>query len=297
MKQNSSPIVREISCRSAIGKCGFPGGGWAINPYVGCQHGCVFCYARFIKRFTKHTEPWGDFVDAKVNIAEVLRKQMGSGRYRKGIIFIGTVTDPYQPPENKYRLTRQVLEALNDFDTEAIAILTRSVLILRDIDLLKKIKHSGVVEGEVGFSVVTMNENWRKLAEPNSSPIQARLGAMKKLSDEGIYVYAMMGPYLPYFTNPEELFAKFKEAGVRQVFTESLNTVGGNWTGVEEVLKKHYPDILPSIKQTLFDKQKFAEFYQEAREKVEELSARYKIPATIYFAPGHGGKFKAWISV
>ncbi|MDP2860324.1 MAG: radical SAM protein [bacterium] len=292
MKQNNSFIVQEINCRSAIGKCGFPGGGWAINPYVGCQHACVFCYARFIRRFTKHTEPWGGFVDVRINIAEVLRKQMESGRYRKGIIFIGTVTDPYQPLENKYQLTRQILKVLKDFNTEAIAVLTRSALVLRDIDLLKQIKHSGAVEGEVGFSVATTDENWRKLAEPYSSSIEARFAAMKKLSDEGVYVYAMMGPYLPYFTNPDELFVRFKKAGVRQVFTESLNTVGGNWSGVEEVLKKHYPDLFPSIKETLFDKQKFTEFYQKAREKVEELSARYKIPATIYFAPGHGGKFK-----
>ena len=279
--------IREIQRKSAIGKCGFPGGGWAINPYVGCQHGCVFCYARFIGRFTKHSEPWGSFVDAKVNIAEVLKKQMKSNKYQKGIIFIGTITDPYQPMENKYQLTKQVLEVLRDFNAEEVNVLTRSVLVLRDIDLLKQIEHNGVVVGEVGFSIATMDENWRKLAEPYSSPIKARFEAIKKLSDEGIYVYAMMGPYLPYFTNPEKLFAKFKEVGVKQVFTESLNTIGGNWTGVEKVLKENYPKLLLSMKEILFDPGKFYEFYNLEKEKIEKLSKKYHLPVTIYFERGH----------
>ena len=231
-------------------------------------------------------------MDAKINIAEVLKKQMKSDKYQKGIIFIGTVTDPYQPLENKYQLTRKVLVVLRDFNAEEVNILTRSTLVLRDIDLLKQIKHNGKIEGEVGFSIATLDENWRKLAEPYSSPIQARLDAMKKLSDEGLYVYAMMGPYLPYFTNPEELFAKFKEAGVKQVFTESLNTIGGNYIGMESILKKNYPELLPKINEIFFNKEKFDEFYNSASEKIKELSKKYSIPVTIYFKPGHAGKTK-----
>ena len=83
--------IKEIECKSAIGKCGFPGGGFAINPYVGCSHACVYCYARFIKRFTGHQEPWGSFVDARINIAQVLTKQMRSPKYQGQVIYIGSL--------------------------------------------------------------------------------------------------------------------------------------------------------------------------------------------------------------
>lgn len=278
--------VREIECQSAIGRCGFPGGGWAINPYVGCGHGCVFCYARFMRRFTGHTEPWGTFVDVRVNIAQVLRRQAKSPKYKKGRIFIGTVTDPYQPIEEKYQLTRSILKVLKNYQL-AVSILTKSDMVLRDLDLLKQFK-----DIDVNFTVATLDEEWKKLVEPYSPPVRQRLKAMKKLVDEGIAVFAMMGPYWPVFTDPEALFKRFKEVGVSYVFTESFNTVGGNWTGVEKVLVKHYPRLLPEIKETLFDKEKFENFYNQAEKKVRNLSQKYNFPVTIYFAPGHAGKFK-----
>ena len=124
--------VREIECASAIGKCNFPGGGFAINPYVGCAHNCRYCYARFIKRFTGHAEPWGSFVDVRVNIAGVLEKQLRSKKYSNLQIYIGTVTDPYQPLEEKYRLTRNILETLLNHQNP-ISILTKSDLVLRAV--------------------------------------------------------------------------------------------------------------------------------------------------------------------
>ncbi|PIP18410.1 MAG: radical SAM protein, partial [Parcubacteria group bacterium CG23_combo_of_CG06-09_8_20_14_all_35_6] len=238
--------IREIECKSAIGKCGFPGGGFAINPYIGCQHACVYCYARFIKRFTNHSEPWGSFVDARINIAEVLKKQMKSQKYKGRQIYIGTVTDPYQPLEAKYKLTRKILEVLKDYDNP-VSILTKSSLIFRDLDLLKRFKRI-----DVNFTIATLDESWKKLTEPYSSTIEQRLGAAKKLGQERIPVFAMMGPYWPFFTNPEKLFKEFKEAGIKKVFTESLNTIGGNYTEVEKVLKKDYPQLLKPMAEILF---------------------------------------------
>jgi len=278
--------IREIQCKSAIGKCGFPGGGLAINPYVGCGHGCVYCYARFIKRFTGHTEEWGTFVDARINIAEVLKKQMKSPKYKGERIFIGTVTDPYQPIEKRYKLTRSILQVLIDY-RNPVSILTKSDLVLRDIDLLKKFK-----DVDVDFTITTLNEKWKKFTEPNSPTIKQRLEAMEKLTKEGITVLAMMGPYWPVFTNPESLFKEFKRVGVSHIFTESFNTVGGNWTGVEKVLKKNYPKLLSVIQETLFDKKKFYDFYNKAKNKIKQLSKEYKIPVTIYFGLGHAAKFK-----
>lgn len=278
--------IREIECKSAIGKCGFPGGGLAINPYVGCGHGCVYCYARFIKRFTGHEERWGSFVDARMNIAEVLKKQMRSAKYQGRQIYIGTVTDPYQPIEKKYQLTRKVLKVLLDY-SNPISILTKSDLVLRDIDLLKKFK-----DVDVNFTINTLDERWKKFVEPNSPTVEKRLQAAKMLAEEGLKVFALMGPYWPFFINPEALFQEFKKAGISQVFTESFNAIGGNWTGVEAVLKKHYPEYLEKMREIFFKKQRFCQFYNSAQDKIISLSKKYNLPVTVYFGLGHAAKFK-----
>ena len=278
--------VREIECKTAIGKCGFPGGGWAINPYVGCSHGCLYCYARFIKKFTGHTEPWGSFVDCRINIAEVLKKQLKSEKYKAGPIYIGTVTDPYQPLEEKYRLTQKILEVLKDYPAP-VAILTKSALITRDLDLLKKSRNT-----DVNFTINNLDEKWQSLTEPYSSTAKERLAAAKKLTREGICVSAMMGPYWPYFTDPEKLFQKFRKAGIKHVFTESFNTTGENFSDVEQILKRHYLNLLPQIAGTLLNPQKFYDFYRGAEKKVQEVSKRYHLPVTIYFDRGHASKFR-----
>jgi len=276
--------IKKTQCKSAIGKCGFPGGGFAINPYIGCEHDCKYCYARFMKRFTKHNEEWGSFVDVKINISEMLEKQLKSLKYKKDVIFIGTVTDPYQPVEKEYKLMRKLLHLLKDYK---VSILTKSDLVLRDIDLLKQIK-----DIDINFTINSLDSKWQKLVEPNSSTTNQRLSAAKKLVENKIKVFVMMGPYWPFFTDAEALFKKFKKIGVSKVFSESLNTIGGNYTNVEKILKKHYPDILQKMNKILFDKDEFNDFYNKAAVKIKQLSKKYKIPVTIYFGQGHAAKFK-----
>jgi len=278
--------IREIECKSAIGKCGFPGGGLAINPYVGCGHGCVYCYARFIKRFTGHTEKWGSFVDVRQNIADILEKQMKSPRYKGEKIYLGTVTDPYQPVEKKYGITREILRVLAKYENP-VSILTKSDLVLRDLELLKKIKNL-----DVDFTVTTLCEKWRRLTEPNSSTIKERLKAMRKLVKKGITVFALIGPYWPIFTDAEALLKEFKRLGVSRVFAESLNTIGENWTGVEKALGGYYPKLLPEMKEIFFDKEKFQDFYNRAKKNLIRLSKKHKIPVKIHFGFGHTAKFK-----
>lgn len=279
-------LIKEIECKTAIGKCGFPGGGFSINPYIGCAHNCQYCYARFMKRFSGHDEDWGYFVDARINTAEILEKQMKSGKFGNGQIYIGTVTDPYQPAERKYKLTRKILEVLVKYNNP-ISILTKSDLVLRDIDLLKKIKNI-----DINFTVNTFDEKWKKYIEPNSSSIQERLDAIVQLTRENIPVFVMMGPYWPDFTEPEKMLKKFKELGVRKIFSESLNTMGNNWAGVERVLKNNYPHLLPKMKEIFFDPKKFFEFYSDAKNKLNALSRQYDMPVNIYFGLGHAAKFK-----
>lgn len=279
--------VREIQCRQAIGKCGFPGGGWAINPYVGCTHNCAYCYARFMKRFTGHAnDQWGMFVDIRVNMAEVLRKQMKSGMFKTGRINIGTVTDPYQPVENKYQITRKVLEILKDYDV-GVSILTKSDLVLRDLGLLKQFK-----DLDVNFTITTFDEKWKKITEPGSPSIVQRIEAIKKLIKNNIAVYVMIGPYFPFFTDPEIMLPAFKKLGVKGIYSESFNTVGGNWTGVEEVLKVNYPNLLQKMKGIMFNTSKFNDYYGKEKEKMMKLARKLNLPVTIFFGQGHAAKFK-----
>lgn len=277
-------ITREITCKSGLTPCGFPGGGWAINPYVGCSHGCRYCYARFMKKFTGHTEPWGTFVDVRANIVEVVARKLKSSKFVSRQIYLGTVTDPYQPAEAHYQLTRNLLKVLSDYE-HPVSILTKSDLVIRDRDVLTRFK-----EVDVNFTVNTLDEKWKGLVEPHSPTIKQRFQAMKKLADAGITVEAMMGPYFPFFTDPEALFRKLKAIGVSHVFTESFNTIGGNWTGVDAVLKKHYPHLLLTMRKTLFNKKEFCQFYSEAEKKLEALSKNYHIPVTTSFGIGHAGK-------
>jgi DNA repair photolyase len=188
-------ITREILVKSVLTKTGIEGYDYCINPYVGCAHGCSYCYATFMKRFTGHLEPWGEFVDVKVNAPKVLRRQLR--RARKGSVLIGTVTDPYQPAEKKYRITRGCLETLLERQFP-VNILTRSLLCVRDADLFKKFE-----DISVGLSVTTDQEAVRKIFEPNSPSIQSRIKVLKILHDEGVTTYAFIGPMLPL--DPERL--------------------------------------------------------------------------------------------
>ncbi len=180
-------IVREIQSKSILSASKvYP---YVVNPYVGCQHACSYCYARFMKRVTGHREPWGEFVDVKVNAADLLRAE--AVKKRKARVWVSGVCDPYQPLEKQYALTRQCLEILvaNQWP---IVVQTRSPLVLRDLDVLKN-----APAVEVGFSVTTADDEVRELFEPHAPPIGARLHALGALHDAGIRTYAMIAPMLP----------------------------------------------------------------------------------------------------
>ena len=186
--------VKEIFAKTILTKTAISSFDYCINPYVGCGHGCRYCYASFMKRFTGHLEPWGEFIDVKVNAPYLLRKQLK--RAKQGVVALSTVTDPYQPIEKKYRLTRKCLEAL--LETQfSVNLLTRSSLCLRDMDLFKQFKNI-----EVGLSITTHDERIRKMFEPNSPSIQSRVNTLRTLRQEKIQTYAFVGPMLPLDPKP-----------------------------------------------------------------------------------------------
>jgi DNA repair photolyase len=179
--------IQEISVKSVLSKSQVYD--YAVNPYRGCSNACRYCYAAFMKRFTGHLEPWGEFVDVKINAPEVLAKEVK--RKPVGRVWVSGVCDPYQPAEKKYRLTRKCLEILLGSDWP-VTIQTKSALVLRDIDVLKTSE-----KVEVGFSVTTAEEKIRRIFEPGASPVNERIKALKSLHANRIKTFVMIAPLLP----------------------------------------------------------------------------------------------------
>ncbi len=161
---------------------------YTLNPYIGCEHGCSYCYARFMKRFTGHKEDWGEFVDVKINAPELLDEEIK--KKKTGRVWISGICDPYQPIEKKYELTGKCLEILLRHDWP-VTIQTKSPLILRDIGLLKKSKKI-----EVYFTITTSDEKIRKIFEFGAPSVEGRLKALDRLHSEGIRTYVMIAPLL-----------------------------------------------------------------------------------------------------
>ncbi|HTF99191.1 MAG TPA: radical SAM protein [Nitrospirota bacterium] len=180
-------IVREIEAKAILSKSQIYD--YALNAYVGCSHSCCYCYAKFMKRFTGHKEPWGSFVDAKINAPELLDREIR--KKKKGRVWISGVCDAYQYLEKKYRLTRKCLAILVENDWP-ISIQTKSPLVLRDIDLLKQANNC-----EVGFTITTADEKIRAMFEPGAPPIAKRVEALRILHAEGIDTFVMIAPLLP----------------------------------------------------------------------------------------------------
>ena len=207
---------------------------YVINPYVGCQHACSYCYARFMKRFSGHKEPWGQFVDAKINAADLLRSEINKKKRAK--VWISGVCDPYQPLERKYELTRKCLEILAQNDWPVV-IQTRSPLVLRDMDILK-----GARNFEVGLTITTADDAIRKLFEPNAPPIMERLRALDELHRSGINTYAMIAPVLP----GAETLPKYLEGKVDYILVDRMNYNYADWVyrkyGLEDKLSDEFFD-------------------------------------------------------
>jgi len=232
--------VAEVECRNALVKSGIEGLDYALNPYTGCQHACVYCYAEFMKKYTNHDEDWGDFVDAKVNVVERLEGQIK--RTRPGSVQMGTVTDAYQPSEERFRLSRGCLEVLADSDF-SVTIQTKSDLVLRDIDILKKMKNR-----EVGLTITCHDPEVETLFEPGASNLDRRLDALKRLKRAGIPTYVFFGPILPFFSDHQDsrllFFRRLEKTGVNKVYLDKMNYLKGKRKKISRVLRENYPHAL-----------------------------------------------------
>ena len=227
------PVIREIEVRSVITKTRLPVGDYAVNPYVGCTHGCMYCYACFMKRFTNHPEPWGTFLDVK-HWPRISHPERYSGKD----LFFGSVTDPYLPEEEIYRRTGALLEELQGSGAR-ISIQTKSDLVLRDLDLLRSFPAV-----RVGFSINTLDEAFRSDMD-NAVSIERRLAAMKALHDEGVRTTCFISPIFPGITDVEAIIDRVREQ-CNLIWLENLNLRGGSYrSAVMGYIRERRPDLLP----------------------------------------------------
>ena len=245
--------VREIRSRTILSKSKIYS--YVVNPYVGCQHGCSYCYARFMKKFTGHDEPWGDFVDVKINAPDLLEKEIVRKSPRD--VWISGVCDPYQPIEKKYMLTRRCLEILVG-NKWSVFIQTRSPLVTRDIDIIVRSERL-----EVGLSVTTADDRIRFIFEPNAPSIKKRLEALGEMHRKGIRTYAMIAPMLPRAERLPQLLA----GKVDHIIVDRMNY--------------HYSDWI--YRKWGFEDNLTDEYFYQAGQKIALLCNTLGIPCRIVF--------------
>ncbi len=245
-----------VEAKSILVKSGLPASDWVINAYNGCMFGCMYCYAASMARWKHPHDEWGSYLDVKKNAPELLHVELGKlfNRFKAknfGSIFLSSVTDPYVGFEAKYRLTRRCLEVLADFEYEGkISIQTKSPLVIRDLDVLKRLKNV-----TVGFTVTTLDDKVSQFLEVSAPKSSERIKALQKLHDNGVSTYAFIGPILPYFTaiehKIEELLDKLQEVGVQEVWFEHINLNGFIKSRLYEYLQQEDSQLIPYFDRTL----------------------------------------------
>jgi DNA repair photolyase len=267
-------IVKEVECKSALSKSGLPGLDYALNPYRGCTHKCVYCYAPAIVR---ETRPWGEFLDVKANIPQILEKQLKKAK--KGVVGISTVTDPYMAEEAKYGITRKCLETLLKHDFP-ISIQTKSALVLRDLDILEKFGRC-----EVGFTITTIDECERRKYEGGSS-VTERMNAIGTLKGRGIKTWAFLGPILPGITDRDNgLQATIESLGrlrVDYLLADRLRLKPGTWIGINSFIRKEHPE-LANMYEDLFMRGGHRGYYDKIFTELRRLCAKNEIEFRMAF--------------
>ncbi len=233
VSHNTGATIIETECKTALSPSGLYD--YALNPYRGCEHSCVYCYA---PAFLRERRDWGSFVEVKCNMPSILSKEIKTKK--RGVVGISTVTDAYQPIERERGLTRKCLEVLLEHDFQ-ICIQTKSSLVLRDTDLIRQFTNK-----EVGFTITTLSEGARRVFEPNSSPVNERIKAISKLSNDGIDTWVFIGPILPGITEEdlEALVPMIAQAGAKSILVDRFRAKPGLKAKMEKAYVNAYQDYL-----------------------------------------------------
>ncbi len=228
--------VYEKQCKSILTGSG---DGYTLNPYFGCQHLCVYCYARYMLRFRRYKEDWGGFVEVKVNAAEVLEKELG--KKKPGRVMLSTACDPYQPLEEHRKITRACLERFKGSEWQ-VFILTKGALAGRDLDIIK-----GIPKARLACTITSFDESLRNRLEPGSSPSAERLKLLRGAAEKGIVISIVLGPLLPGLTATREnirgLFENLSALPLDHIHTDRLNLRGGVAGSLRKFLRYQFPEL------------------------------------------------------
>ena len=272
---------REEPCKVALNRVKGMGFAWSLNPYMGCVHRCTFCYVRAfeLRADRPFDDRYGRSIRVKTNVAEVLRRELARPSWQQEAIAIGAATDPYQPAEGRYRLTRACIEALRDA-ANPFSIITRGPLIVRDVDVLAEAARRAQVS--VTFSVPTLDDEvWRR-TEPGTAHPRQRLRALKTLVDTGIRASVGMAPILPGLSDKpellEEVVREAREAGACGVWANLLHLKPGTREHFLTALQEDYPEQLPAYER-LYARRAYlgAAEAKPVRELVSDLTRKHGI--------------------
>lgn len=258
-----SVVIKEIETKGVMTKSNLPVSDYSVNPYVGCVHGCKYCYASFMKRFTNHPEPWGDFVDVKY-WTPIKNPKKFAGKEA----FIGSVTDPYQPCEKEYGRTRALLEQLQGSGVN-ISIATRSDLVLRDLDLIKTFPNA-----RVSWSINTLDEGFRRQMDRAVS-IERRLNAMKQFYEAGVQTTLFISPIFPGITDPKEIISAAKDF-CNLVWLENLNLRGDYRVKILNWIHENRPELDGLYKEIYTYKD--CSYWYALDEEMKGFTAQYHLP-------------------
>ena len=282
-RRGDAATYQEIHCRSALNRCkGMPFMKWTLNPYRGCTHGCHYCFAR---RYQTQLElnagdDFASVIFVKTNFVEVLRRELDKPSWTKESIGFGTATDPYQPIEGTYKISRGVLEALRDAATP-VGIVTKGPMIVRDKDILQDL--SRVTTCRVHISIPTVDEDaWEKL-EPGVAHPSQRLRAVRELVDAGIDCGVLMAPIVPGFsTQPAKLERTIKaiaESGARSIGAMVMHLEGGTRDHFMAMLAREYPEMSAKYQRLYASKYVPKDYDRRVQEVVSLMRARYGMAA------------------
>ncbi len=272
---------REEPCRSALNRVKGMQFKWSLNPYMGCVHRCTFCYVRAFERRADRPsdDRYGTSIRVKVNVAEVLRRELARRSYEPDWVAIGAATDPYQPAEGRYGLTRACIEALGEA-ANPFSIITRGPMIVRDIDVLVEAARRARVD--VTFSIPTLDEEvWRK-TEPSTAHPRQRLKAVSKLVEAGIKTGVGMAPILPGISSKPSQLAEVvraaRDAGACGVWANLLFLRPGTREHFLENLARDWPEELARYER-LYRRRAYLgkEETKPLRELVNELAKEYGV--------------------
>jgi DNA repair photolyase len=257
-----------IQVKDYLTKSNLPASDYVINPYIGCPHACKYCYACFMKRFTGHAERWGTFVDIKQ-----CDKPISSIKLHNKAVFLSSVTDCYNCFEEKYQVTRKILKQLVDIEC-SIGISTKSKLILRDIDLLKKCK-----DLKVSISINTLDESFKNDMD-NASSINDRLHTLKELHNQGIYTVLFMSPIFPYITDFKSIIEK-THTYIDEYWFENLNLRGEYKQKILEYIAVNYPNLYGAYEKIYIKCEK--KYWIDLSIEIENYCNKNCIKYTNYF--------------